>query len=200
MNFLAHIYLSGDNHLVKIGNFSADAVKGSHYLRYPRDMQIGILLHRFIDDFTDRHPTFRTSKRRLQPKYGLYSGVIIDIFYDHLLAKNWNRYHPQPLGEYVSEFYGILQDHFELLPERFQYLTPFMIEDNWLLSYANIDGIQRVLNGMHRRTKGRSKMNEATEELQMHYQDFERDFFTFFEALQNSSENKLIELQTLYDT
>jgi acyl carrier protein phosphodiesterase len=92
MNFLAHIYLSGDNDLLKIGNFMADSIRGNQYLQYPDEIKKGILLHRFIDTFTDAHLIYRKSKHRLHEKYGHYSGVIMDIVYDHFLAKNWNHY------------------------------------------------------------------------------------------------------------
>ena len=92
MNFLAHIYVSGDNDLVKIGNFMADSIRGHSYDVYPMEIQKGILLHRSIDSFTDMHPIYRQSKHRLHEKYGHYSGVIMDIFYDHFLAKNWKTY------------------------------------------------------------------------------------------------------------
>ena len=92
MNFRAHIYLSGENEPLKIGNFIADSIRGNSYLDYPEDLKNGILLHRYIDTFTDAHPIYRKSKHRLHEKYGHYSGVIMDIVYDHFLAKNWNKY------------------------------------------------------------------------------------------------------------
>ncbi|MBT8245221.1 MAG: DUF479 domain-containing protein [Winogradskyella sp.] len=199
MNFLAHIYLSGNNELLTIGNFSADGIRGKKYTTYPKAMQAGILLHRYIDTYTDAHPIFRQSTKRLHKGYGHYSGVIVDIFYDHFLAKNWNKYHTQPLDNYIQKFYTSLNNNYEFLPERFQNLTPFMIKDNWLLSYATIDGIQKVLNGMNRRTKGRSKMNEATKELKIYYIDFENDFFSFFEELKHASNIKKIALKKIYN-
>jgi len=88
MNFLAHIYLSGQDELIKIGNFMADTVKGKNYQNYPKKLKIGILLHRFIDSYTDSHVVFRQTTKRLHPNYGHYSGVLADMFYDHFLCKN----------------------------------------------------------------------------------------------------------------
>lgn len=190
MNFLAHIYLSGDNKLLTIGNFAADGIRGKMYKQYPNEFQVGIKLHREIDTFTDAHPIFRQSTKRLHKAYGHYSGVIVDIFYDHFLAKNWSDYSYIPLERYIQDFYNTLNENLEILPERFKKLTPFMIQDNWLLSYASIQGIQKVLDGMNRRTKGRSKMNEATKELIANYEDFEKDFKEFFEELIQASEIK----------
>ena len=199
MNFLAHIYLSGDNELVTIGNFVADGVRGNKYKDYSEEIQLGILLHREIDTFTDAHPIFRRSTKRLHKNYGHYSGVIVDIFYDHFLAKNWSEYSAIPLPKYVNEFYKSLRTNFELLPSRFKHLTPFMIEDNWLLSYASIEGIQQVLNGMNRRTNGKSQMNKATTELKEYYNDFESDFTAFFEELVNFSNKKRLELEKQFN-
>ncbi|WP_417875974.1 ACP phosphodiesterase [Winogradskyella sediminis] len=195
MNFLAHIYLSGDNELITIGNFVGDGVRGNKYKLYPREIQIGIQLHRHIDTFTDAHPLFRQCTKRLHKGYGHYSGVIVDIFFDHFLAKNWKTYSDIPLDVYISNFYKSLSKNMDILPPRFKRITPIMIEGNWLLSYARIEGIQTVLNGMNQRTKGLSKMNEATKELIEHYAAFEADFTLFFEELKTFSKMKRIAIE-----
>ena len=107
MNYLAHVYLSGTNDLIKIGNFMADSIKGNQYLNYEKEFQYGILLHRHIDSFTDSHPIYRQSKHRLHEKYGHYSGVIMDILYDHFLAKNWATYSRGKLEDFAVDFYHL---------------------------------------------------------------------------------------------
>ncbi|MEN3322118.1 acyl carrier protein phosphodiesterase [Mariniflexile soesokkakense] len=194
MNYLAHIYLSGDNDLVTIGNFIADGIKGKSYKKLPKDIQVGILLHRNIDTFTDAHKVVRQSTKRLHEKYGHYSGIIVDILYDHFLAKNWSNYCDEPLISYVEKFYDSLETHYELLPLRIQKMMPYMMTDNWLLNYASIDGISRVLEGMNRRTKNLSGMHEAVNELELFYSDFETEFSTFFEELIQFTKVKLEEL------
>lgn len=195
MNFLAHIYLSGDNELLTLGNFAADGIRGRKYLNYPEEIQAGILLHRFIDTYTDAHPIFRQSTKRLHQPYGHYSGVIIDIFYDHFLAKNWARYSTVDLEDFVEAFYASLQKHWAALPPKFKHLTPYMIKGNWLVSYASIDGIQSVLNGMNRRTNYKSKMDKAVKELTLFYQEFENEFFEFFVDIQNAALEKRKKLE-----
>ncbi|WP_452598480.1 acyl carrier protein phosphodiesterase [Pontimicrobium sp. MEBiC01747] len=195
MNFLAHIYLSGENKDVTIGNFIADGIRGKNYKKYPKAIQAGILLHRQIDTFTDAHKTVRQSTKRLHEKYGHYSGVIVDILYDHFLAKNWENYSNTPLADYVDDFYDTLEDSFNTLPQRIQKMMPYMIADNWLLSYASIEGIAKVLEGMNRRTKNRSQMNLAVNELQEFYNEFENEFTQFFEELIQFSGEKLTEIQ-----
>lgn len=185
MNFLAHIYLSGTNEELIIGNFIADSIKGRKYLDYPKEIQKGILLHRAIDYYTDTHPIVRQSTARLFENYGHYSGVIVDILYDHFLAANWEKYSDVPLDEFVTSFYNLLQDNFPVLPKNIQQFLPYMIKDNWLQSYASIKGIGRILSQMNERTKKRSRMNLAIVELEDHYDEFEEEFTAFFEELQD---------------
>lgn len=194
MNFLAHIFLSGDNELVTIGNFIADGIKGNDYKKFPAEIQTGILLHRNIDTFTDAHKTVRLSTKRLHNKYGHYSGVIVDILYDHFLAKNWERYCDVPLGIYADNFYASLEKHYEILPQRIRKMMPHMLADNWLLSYASIEGITKVLEGMNRRTKNRSGMNMAVNELELFYNDFEAEFTQFFHELSLFAKKRLEEI------
>ncbi len=183
MNFLAHIYLSDNDDQVTIGNFIADGIRGKRYKKYPRGIQKGILLHRQIDTFTDAHPTVRQSTKRLHKNYGHYSGVIVDILYDHFLAKNWKQYSNIPLDLYIDQFYNLMTENLDILPSRIQNMLPHMIAGNWLLSYAKIEGIQKVLDGMNRRTKLKSGMNTATVELKEFYTEFETEFTSFFAEL-----------------
>jgi acyl carrier protein phosphodiesterase len=201
MNFLAHIYLSNNDNKVAIGNFISDSIRGKNYKKYPKDIQVGILLHRHIDTFTDAHKTVRLSTKRLHENYGHYSGIIVDILYDHFLAKNWSNYSNVPLAEFIDEFYVNLQEHFDILPKRIQQFMPYMIADNWLLSYKDIDGIQKVLEGMNRRTKNRSQMNLAVNELKAFYKEFEAEFILFFEDLRNFTHKKHKDLvKTIFET
>ena len=197
MNYLAHIYLSNENEGITIGNFIADGIKGKKYTTFPKEIQKGILLHRGIDSFTDLHPTVRLSTKRLHKNYGHYSGVIVDILYDHFLAKNWNNYHEQPLEEYIEKFYELLRNSFNILTPRIKRMMPYMISDNWLLSYATVEGISKILVKMNRRTNNASKMNFAVIDLEGYYMEFENEFTSFFEELRVFSNHKIIELENL---
>ena len=194
MNFLAHIYLSNNNDLIKIGNFMADGIRGKHYEHLPIEIQKGIVLHRAIDSFTDMHPLFRQSTKRLHLKYHHYAGVIVDIFYDHFLAKNWSDHAEEQLEDFVARFYQSLQDHYELLTDKTKVLMPYMIQDNWLVNYQYKEGIARILFQMDRRTKNNSKMQFAIEELELYYNEFETEFTTFFEDLKTFAAQKLASL------
>lgn len=195
MNFLAHIYLSGQNEKLIIGNFIADSVKGKKYLDYPEGIKNGIILHRAIDYYTDTHPVVRKSRSRLFDIYGHYSGVIVDILYDHFLAANWEKYSDVPLDLFVSGFYDLLQKNLSILPKNVQQFLPYMIKDNWLLSYATIKGIGRILHQMNERTNRVSQMNNAVVELEGHYDDFLHEFTLFFEELKMFSQQKITTLR-----
>jgi acyl carrier protein phosphodiesterase len=194
MNFLAHIYLSGENDLIKIGNFMADGIRGKQFEHFPEDVKKGILLHRFIDTYTDSHDIFRKSTKRLHDRYHHYSGVIVDIVYDHFLAKNWSNYSEEKLESFINRFYNSLHDNYSILTEKTQGLMPYMIERNWLLSYRTTEGIHQILTQMDRRSKNISKMQYAVEELNEFYEEFEEEFTSFFEEIKIQAKAKLISL------
>ncbi len=194
MNFLAHIYLSNDNDFIKIGNFMADGIRGNDYNNFPDDVKKGILLHRQIDTFTDSHLIYRKSKHRLHEKYGHYSGVIMDILYDHFLAKNWQNYSNEKLEDFAANFYKSLFDNENILTERTKNMLPYMYDRNWLVSYGTIAGIEMILFQMDHRTKHRANMQEAIVELKHFYVEFEEEFTAFFEELIAFSNKKLLEL------
>ncbi|MBL7869333.1 MAG: acyl carrier protein phosphodiesterase [Flavobacterium lindanitolerans] len=191
MNFLAHIYLSGNNNFMKIGGFMADGVRGKDYEHFPDDIRKGILLHRAIDTFTDAHAVFRISKHRLHERYGHYSGVIIDVFYDHFLAKNWQDYSDEKLDVFVQNFYQSLEDNFDMLTPKVQNMLPHMERGNWLWNYQFVDGIGTILSQMDRRTKNTSKMGESVQELEQFYKEFEQEFTLFFKELREFVADKI---------
>lgn len=194
MNFLAHIYLSGNTDLIKIGNFMADGIRGKDYVVFPPDIQKGILLHRAIDTFTDAHPLFRQGTKRLHEKYHHYAGVILDVFYDHFLSKNWSAYSTEKLEDYAASFYQLLDDNYDLLTDRTKHMLPIMKAHNWLVSYATVEGIGRILFNMDRRSGNTSKMSSATVELDQYYQDFEAEFTQFFAEIRQMAHEKLLNL------
>lgn len=194
MNYLSHLYLSGNNRDILIGNFIADAVKGNKFNNYPDGIKKGILLHRHIDTFTDTHPISKRSMKRLHPRYRHFKGVIMDIIYDHFLAKNWSDYCSTPLEVYAEKTYQFLQSKSSIFPERIIPVLTHMTNHNWLVTYKSVEGIEHVLNGMNSRTKGISQMNLAIEDLKENYNEFEQDFFEFFAELEQFNKTKTLEL------
>ena len=164
-----------------IGNFIADSVKGSSYKKFPEGIKNGILLHRAIDYYSDKHPVFLKSVERLRPDYRKYSGVIVDIFYDHFLAKNWKDYSDKLLEQYASEVHSLMLKNILLMPEKSLMFLKYTIRTNRLVSYRTLNGIGEVLYGMSRRTTFKSNMEFAVNDLQENYFEFEKEFKQFFE-------------------
>jgi acyl carrier protein phosphodiesterase len=184
MNFLAHLHLSGDNEHLMVGNFIGDFIKGRSALeKFEPNIVKGVELHRAIDAFTDTHAVVSRSKNRLRPKYRHYSGVIVDVFYDHFLAKNWNTYHPDPLSVFAASAYTTIEKFDSILPDEVKRMLPYMISGNWLVNYSKTEGIHRALSGMASRTPYISKMDEAVGDLVNHYQDFKTEFEDFYPEL-----------------
>ncbi len=191
MNFLSHLYLAGNSEGLIIGNYIADSVKGSQFNNFSKEIQQGILLHRKIDTFTDSHPMVEQSKQRLREKYKKYAGVIVDIYYDHYLAINWNQYSNQELESFVTAIYAIINSYHSLLPEKSVLFTRYMLEHNILVGYSKLEGIERVLKGMARRTSFESNMENAIQDLKEHFDLFENEFKIFFPELQNFVSNEI---------
>ena len=186
MNFLAHIYLSGRSEQVLTGNFIGDAVKGRKYDMYPDMVQLGIRLHRFIDSYTDTHPLVHKSKFLLNSGYGKYSGIVVDIFYDFFLSKNWMYFSNISLKEFIYTSYDILLRNTEYFPSEVKRYFPFFVLKNWLERYGSVDGMEEVLKKMSLRTSLPDKTGFGIYILQKHYADFEDHFMEFFPELMNS--------------
>ena len=184
MNFLSHLYLSRDSEGLLIGNFIADAVKGSTFNNFSLEIQKGILLHRKIDTYTDAHPIVEISKERLRTKYKKYASVIVDIYYDHYLAANWENYSEVSLDHYTKNVYSLIEKHKHTFPLKSQLFTKYMLEYNILSAYAHFEGIEKVLQGMSRRASFVSNMEHAIHDLKEHYPLFEIEFKEFFPELQ----------------
>lgn len=188
MNFLAHIALSGGQPEIQVGNVLGEFVKG-RLEKYSADeiapaMMTGVRLHRRIDDFTDRHPVVRRSKRRLVGEYGLLSGVLIDMFYDHVLAKEWGSFFPGlPLPAFAQAFYAELLARRSRLPEVMQPLVRSMTTRDWLTNYATLDGIEWSLKGIGHRFPPAAGIERSIRDLSVGYDDFQADFREFWPEL-----------------
>jgi acyl carrier protein phosphodiesterase len=194
MNYLAHIYLSGDDEDVMIGNFMADGVKGKSFFDYSEGIKKGILLHRFIDDYTDTHPTVLETKVLFRPIYHKLSPILVDMLYDHYLAKYWSEYHAKPLRKFVDEVYSTLQKRSKELTPRVQHMLPYMIQYDWLYNYQFQEGMERVLNGMSRRVPSGKVLARGWQDLQPFYHEVKQQFQAFFSDLITESQRKLKEL------
>nr|ABD75765.1 hypothetical protein [uncultured bacterium] len=190
MNFLAHTYLSGCNEEIIVGNFMGDYVKGSNYNNYPELVKKGILIHRDIDSYTDMHPITRRSKLRIAPRYHKYAGIIIDIFYDHFLASLWDEFSSLALQDFVNRTYDLLKRNYKVLPEAIKRWFPTFLENNWMMAYQSVEGIELVLDRMAANTSLPNHATYAVEVLSERYDSFKNDFLEFFPAIIEFLEKK----------
>lgn len=180
MNFLAHLYLSPPSPDALIGSLLGDFVKGPvERAGYNDEITHAIRLHRAIDTFTDAHPMFAASKARVGPTRRRYAGILVDLFYDHFLARHWRDYHDVALEDFAIDIYGVLLDRATDLPEPAGRMVTFMARQNWLVSYREVDEVGAALERMGRRlTRGNALLGSA-EELEADYAGFEADFRAF---------------------
>lgn len=184
MNYLAHSYLSYKQPELIIGNFIADSMQGNNFEGLTEGIIQGIRLHRKIDVFTDSHPIYLTSKHRFSKAFDKYSGVLMDIIYDHFLAKNFHLYSAQSLQEHVTFLYNLLEENFEYLPEPAKRFYGYMTERNILFRYSSLDGIEIVLTHLSQRIRNRFELQKAIPILEKEYKEIEEEFFLFFDDLQ----------------
>lgn len=181
MNYLAHIYLSDNNDESMLGNFLGDFVNKSLENNFEYSIKSGIFMHRKLDSFTDSNPIFLESKKRISSLNRRFAGVLIDMFYDHFLAKNWSEYSSISLEEYADNFYSILKRFSYCLPDKLTTRMPFMIEENWLVSYREINGIEKSLERISWRfSKSKHSLLNPIDELIRNYESLELDFKSFF--------------------
>jgi len=189
MNYLAHLFLSGEDEQTMVGNFIGDYVKGNSWEKYPVNIRNGILIHRQIDSFTDTHQKFREAKVPFRAEFGLYSGIIIDFIYDHFLASNWNEYSDFTLRSFAKLSHAVLLKNFLHLPPRVQGFLPFLIQNRRLESYATINGIVQALTIMSNYSSLPAKTEFVQKTLETRYDFFEENFRVFmFDLIQFISE------------
>lgn len=184
MNYLAHSYLSYQKPDLIIGNFIADSIRGNQFEGLTDGVIEGIRLHRKIDTFTDAHPIYLMSKHRFSKDFDKYSGVLMDIIYDHYLAKNFEQYSPLSLQEHADGIYEILKNNHHFLPEHAKRFYGYMTERNILFHYSSVEGIQTVLTHLSGRIRNRFELHLAIPILEANYQELEEEFFIFFDDLQ----------------
>lgn len=187
MNFLAHLYLSDHTPPGRIGAIWPDLVRRSKVPPPHPAIEAGIHLHRRIDAFTNTHPLFGQSKMRLLARHGRFSGILVDLFYDHVLAAAFEQHHRQPLPEFVAAVYADFRAHEEWMPAAMRAPVTWMIEQNWLGSYATVEGMAVRLAQMSARLSAHFDraidLTAATDDLRLHREAFAADFHAFFPQL-----------------
>lgn len=184
MNYLAHLFLSPPGEDAMLGSLMGDFVKGpltnvTISERYSTEMTRAIALHRKVDSYTDSHPVVRDSWNRVSKERRRFAGVMVDIFYDHFLAKYWSEFHHKPLSEFTGEFYAILARRHSEMPERLQGIASSMISLDWLGSYARTQSVHSALNRISQRLRRENTLFNSADELLENYAEMEVDFRRF---------------------
>jgi acyl carrier protein phosphodiesterase len=184
VNYLAHLFLAGDNTADLVGHMLADFVTPREIAAYPAEIRAGIAMHQRVDAFSESHPVFGASRRRFRPPYRRYGGILVDLAYDHFLAKHWDEYSPHlSLPEFARRAYTVLDDHRAILPDGLRRMLPHMVQGDWLCSYRELESIGWALRGIARRLRRENPLPSAIEALEASYVGLESDFRAFFPEL-----------------
>lgn len=183
MNYLAHLYLASDAPEAIVGSLMGDFVKGSVNQSLPQMLRDSIVQHRRIDSFTDAHPIVQRSKTRLNQEYRRYGGILIDMFYDHFLARNWAQHAIHPLDVFSARAYRVINEYHETLPPKMQRTAHYLVTHDLLGSYRTVTGIDRALKGVSTRLSRPSPLGTASEELTRLYNELHNDFDEFLPEL-----------------
>ncbi len=184
MNYLAHLFLADPTPESLIGNLLGDFLKGIDKEQYSIAIQQGIALHRKVDVYTDSHPIVKEAKQLISVARRRFSGILIDIFYDHFLAKYWGNYSLVTLDRFSQKVYAVLSQHQLILPDRLRIAVPQMIQQDWLNKYQYMSGIELTLNRMAVRVRNKGYvLAGGIEELRSSYQELDWSFQKFFPEL-----------------
>ncbi|WP_331695005.1 ACP phosphodiesterase [Pseudomonas sp. ZY71] len=188
MNYLAHLHLGGQRPGQLLGSLYGDFVKGRLQGQFAPEVEAAIQLHRRIDVFTDRHPLVDIALGRFSDTRRRYAGIVLDVFFDHCLARDWKLYAEQPLEVFTADVYRVLT-HERQLPERLARIAPHMVANDWLGSYQEFEVLEQVLRGISRRLTRPEELAGAMEELRRLYEPLSDDFRLFYPQLQDFAQN-----------
>lgn len=193
MNYLAHALLSGNNPDLLVGNFIADHIRGNNLSFYPKQVIEGIFLHRKIDTYTDAHPLFKESKRLFYKDFEKHSGILIDIYFDHFLAKNFERYSEISLDTFSEHVYTVYSAHRSILPADSSRFLEYVIKNNVYKEYAKLSGIEVVLYHLSQRIKHGVRLDESLSVFKEHEPRLQKNFDIFFKDIQEEfSDNQQV--------
>lgn len=183
MNYLAHLFLSQKKPSITLGNFLGDIVKVKNVPKLPKDIQLGIELHRKIDEFTDQHPFVKQAVSLIQPHQGRYAAVAVDIYFDFFLCQNWNKYSQETLDDFSEWCNKLIIGHLELVPQKYKAQVQLMTNHNWLKSYSDLGGLHYTFMKVKQRAKFENKFELATVHLEQNQEKLNHNFNNFFPEL-----------------
>jgi acyl carrier protein phosphodiesterase len=180
VNYLAHIFLAEDTVESQLGNFLGDFLKGEDRNRFPEEVQRGIAAHLKVDVYTDQHPVFKQSRTRLRPERQRFAGIIVDIFYDHFLARNFSDYSAETLEDFSDRVITGFLGYTGYVPAKARFVLERINQNGRLASYQHLEAIDEVINGISRRFPRENTMAGSVDDLMRDYEGFKQDFLDFF--------------------
>lgn len=196
MNYLAHIYLSGPDPLWMVGGLLGDYVKGPIAEPTADPVKMGILLHRRIDRFVDEQPEFRLATACIEPPFRRFSGILVDMMYDHFLAQNWPQFHAEPLEDFCRDFYRHLDENRDQLPENALPFADNAARAGWLQGYADLTAMAHYLEGLGRRFKRPVALHRAMPLLEREYEQMEQGFYLLFPRIIEFADTQLHQIKS----
>ena len=191
MNYLAHSLLSFSKEPILFGQFIADDIKGSQWKEYSKEVQTGILLHRFIDDFTDRHELLIDLRKHMHPVLGKFSGIALDVIFDHVLSLRWEEYSTYNRTTWIHETYKQLSNCIPAMSDKRKYLLSKMIEHDWMHMYQSKEGTSSILEQMSRRIATQNPLSHSIRVFEEHQNTIISAFDEFFPQLLSAAQSKL---------
>ena len=179
MNLLGHLYFSNDDKELMYANLLGDYVKGSNLDQFPAEVRSGILLHRQIDQFIDHHPDVIVLMRSLYAELPKVTGISIDLFFDHLLARNWHQFHQESLEKFLKNFYDYEPLHFESYSTEFQEFVVLLKANKWISHYPTRYGLERMSEGVSERISFPNSLNKAPLVFDRHKEAVTSCFYSF---------------------
>ena len=183
MNYLAHLLISPEDGLSRLGNIMADFMRDVNQESLPQKVWEGIQLHRSVDCYTDSHEVVKDLRKHFSPEKRRFSGIVLDVVFDHFLIKHWEKYSADEFHAFVDRSYEDLWQHRELMPARMEMVVGWMIKRDWIRSYAELEHVGRALDGLAGRLKLKHDFHGSIEEVHQHYESIEAGFLKFFPDL-----------------
>ena len=184
MNYLAHIYLARQSSPAMLGALLGDFAKANVAGKFGPEVEREIMIHRKVDVYTDSHPLVKEALQKFDPARRRFAGIVLDVFYDHVLAKHWEQYCATPLPEFAQNFYRVLAENAALLPERLARMAPYMIKNDWLTSYRDYESVEMAVNRLSQRlSRNDDLLRDCLQDARAHYAFLNDSFLAFFPDL-----------------
>lgn len=184
LNHLAHALLAGSDSDVLLGGMLGDFWRGAPDVSWRPGVRDGVVLHRKIDVYTDKHPIVDTARTLFDPPFRRFAGVLLDVYFDHVLARDWLRWSTQSLDALSERMLALLDANRDWLPPDLNRFAGYFRTVGLFASYADRNRIERVFAGIGQRFRHANPLAEAGPVLWERAAALDEAFERFFPDLQ----------------